>query len=598
METFKEEKKRPVRGKRADKPIYVPPCRLQKSVGENDSLSNDVKSVNLPTAGTNPKERKDLTERKADGFQNKSFENNSKNKKNVDVPSRKQHSKDEIFQAKTNEIKEKVSRKSCIDIESTNPSVQIYKDVECKMNALKVTEKQYSTEKKAEGSNKEDSSHSSTHSELKGDLKPHQNTEKMSKETKVDSRSTKPKKTSKRSSKGRSDDRQYQRSHEVQKSRNFYHNDFSSASKNSDPTVASKSIHPTDKLFEGASRKYDDHKVSHEVSFQKGRGRGRCLVFNNNDCAVANRSVNEFSSHRKAVGSKLEHSKKDHKNHSNYKMMNPLVHNISDGRSINSSNVSESNIAKPMDNLTISQRKKNIEEQLGEKIKPVIFINSSDDESGNLIPSKSNNTRIPDQPTPNSAEKVTSSIHYEQNLQNFLRRRSHSTSESKQGDAVACSSPISSTFPTRGILQTSAASTNSPVATKQLFNPSDPSKPFIVPATSRAAIPQVTPSSPKEQACVDEFDDELSLSFDSNSSGGGVGRGFDDILHNIQKGERDIQYYVDSNQIPREFPRMMDIRTHLQNCYMRLFTTNVALCHQKNVESQMWKALYYHIIGK
>ncbi|KAF2350840.1 Telomerase activating protein Est1 [Trinorchestia longiramus] len=74
--------------------------------------------------------------------------------------------------------------------------------------------------------------------------------------------------------------------------------------------------------------------------------------------------------------------------------------------------------------------------------------------------------------------------------------------------------------------------------------------------------------------------------------------GYEELLHNIHKGECDIQYYINSNQIPREFPRIMDIRVYLQSCYMKLFSGNIALCHQKNIEAQMWKALYYNIIEK
>ena len=60
----------------------------------------------------------------------------------------------------------------------------------------------------------------------------------------------------------------------------------------------------------------------------------------------------------------------------------------------------------------------------------------------------------------------------------------------------------------------------------------------------------------------------------------------------------DITYYVNSNQLPREFPRIMDIRIHLQKCYHALLTTDIRFCQEKNMENNLWKSLYYSIIEK
>ena len=262
-----------------------------------------------------------------------------------------------------------------------------------------------------------------------------------------------------------------------------------------------------------------------------------------------------------------------------------------------------------------------LQNQLEEEIKPMKFINSSDDELNDNYIDRNSGCNITDdlkqKSQQNASQKDRNSIQsqsrnntvqesvYEQNLHHYWSSRTaihqrdmHEIHSNTHSDNAShenipsllsnCDSKLISIRPSDERVP------QVPVVTRQLFNPTDPSKPFVVPITSRnTRVP-----SPSVYGAAGTEDGYATL---SNSVADGVDGStgdIDELLHNINKGECDIQYYVNSNQIPREFARIMDIRVYLQKCYIKLFSTSISLCHKKNVESQMWKTLYYTIIGE
>ena len=138
-----------------------------------------------------------------------------------------------------------------------------------------------------------------------------------------------------------------------------------------------------------------------------------------------------------------------------------------------------------------------------------------------------------------------------------------------------------------------------PVMQKHLYNPNNPSKP--VPVVPSARDLPLSRDGHRENA--KNFEDSGASSFSQGHSGGGhipdshSPKIDPTLLYNIQKGECDISYYVNSNQLPIEFRRIMDIRRHLQQCYKQLLISDIRMC-QENIEGALWKSLYYTIIEK
>lgn len=141
------------------------------------------------------------------------------------------------------------------------------------------------------------------------------------------------------------------------------------------------------------------------------------------------------------------------------------------------------------------------------------------------------------------------------------------------------------------------------VIQKHLYNPNNPSKPEAVVPSARD-LPVTRESqrvaswgSPGEGAGGSSFPHGGQAS-EYHLEGGSSTKVDPSLLYNISKGEMDINYYVSSNQLPVEFRRIMDIRSHLQGCYRQLLLTDIRLCQKKNIEGSLWKTLYYTIIEK
>lgn len=141
------------------------------------------------------------------------------------------------------------------------------------------------------------------------------------------------------------------------------------------------------------------------------------------------------------------------------------------------------------------------------------------------------------------------------------------------------------------------------VIQKHLYNPNNPSKPeAVVPSARDLPVTRESPrvgswGSPGEGASGSSFP-HGGQTTEYQLEGGSSTRVDPSLLYNISKGEMDINYYVSSNQLPVEFRRIMDIRSHLQGCYRQLLLTDIRLCQKKNIEGSLWKTLYYTIIEK
>lgn len=156
----------------------------------------------------------------------------------------------------------------------------------------------------------------------------------------------------------------------------------------------------------------------------------------------------------------------------------------------------------------------------------------------------------------------------------------------------------------RGIIQInntpsleSSAETVTP-GQRLLFNPNNPSKPLAVIPSARDLPPSWDSTYAVQEKQEDTHTGTGSNSLESAYENEGVGTLDPSLFYSIQKGELDINYFVNSNQLPQEFKRIMDIRLHLQRCYKQLLISDIRLCQEKNVESALWKSLYYIIIEK
>ena len=135
----------------------------------------------------------------------------------------------------------------------------------------------------------------------------------------------------------------------------------------------------------------------------------------------------------------------------------------------------------------------------------------------------------------------------------------------------------------------------SPGVQKLLYNPDNPSKPVAIVPSSR----DIPSGWDNLQDCREASNSPIDPQISGNETPAEHNGRIDPaVLYNIQKGEMDIAYYVGSNQLPREFPRIMDIRMHLQKCYHSLLTSDIRFCQEKNIEISLWKTLYYSIIEK
>lgn len=145
--------------------------------------------------------------------------------------------------------------------------------------------------------------------------------------------------------------------------------------------------------------------------------------------------------------------------------------------------------------------------------------------------------------------------------------------------------------------------TPTPVIQKHLYNPNNPSKPeAVVPSArdlpvSRESQRGASWGSPGEGVSGSSLPHREQGS-EYQLEGGGSTKVDPSLLYSISKGEMDISYYVSSNQLPVEFRRIMDIRSHLQGCYRQLLLADIRLCQKKNIEGSLWKTLYYTIIEK
>lgn len=158
----------------------------------------------------------------------------------------------------------------------------------------------------------------------------------------------------------------------------------------------------------------------------------------------------------------------------------------------------------------------------------------------------------------------------------------------------------------RGIIQMANSPTHlepsSEIVTpgqRLLFNPDNPSKPVAVMPSARDLHPsrESFHAGIDKDKTLDEATTEPNLGEFANESEGSSTID-PSIFYSIQKGELDINYFVNSNQLPQEFRRIMDIRIHLQSCYKQLLISDIRLCQEKNVEGALWKSLYYIIIEK
>ena len=368
------------------------------------------------------------------------------------------------------------------------------------------------------------------------------------------------------------------------------------------------------------------NNIQEKISFGRGRGRGRKYNDEIVTVGMANMSVKNstiepiiqttvFSSsrHSSAWSNKRQAKEssvfeEDERLYNPHKDVKPQL--VLPSKDISASYTNQSTVTTkkyhvdsvPDEIASIAYQKFKLQEQLGEEITPVVFINGSDDElqdEGKIHQNAPLDWAQESWDKTEQEKQITSSpknnsmpqLQYEQHLTQFISKRQ--SKDSRCSDIV---SGISHGGLHPAALHSSAAGVPAPpstVATKRLFNPDDPNNPVMVPVSNRDQhYSSIAASSTGSPNTYDRFPPAV----DTNTAT--LIEGYEDLLHNIQKGECDIQYYVNSNQIPLEFPRIMDIRTYLQTCYTKLFTYNIVLCHQKNIEAQMWKTLYYNIIGE
>lgn len=130
-----------------------------------------------------------------------------------------------------------------------------------------------------------------------------------------------------------------------------------------------------------------------------------------------------------------------------------------------------------------------------------------------------------------------------------------------------------------------------------LYNPNNPSKPLLIKPCSRDLPPSwensgnvganlYKESSPSPTNVQNVNTESEAIELDPS------------VIHSIKRGELDLNYFVKSNQLPQEFRRIMDIRSHLKSCYRQLLLSDVRFCQEKNFEGALWKSLYYIIIEK
>lgn len=349
-----------------------------------------------------------------------------------------------------------------------------------------------------------------------------------------------------------------------------------------------------------------------------GRGRGRARAFKDNECIehkIGNMSINNqwenpvFST-TVYNSQRTHHPRLDYEDDRLYnpnKDTKPKVvssFNIEEKKNPCNSESQKYHVdALSVEASSIAHQKFKLQEQLGEELQPVQFINASDDEEHpddiksrtpplNWAQESWTRTEEDKQAATTIASPPRYGAHQQLQYQEHLTR--HLTQRQQQ---ARTSAPPS----VRGMLSAPGAyPSNIPLQqiTKQLFNPDNPSKPLLVPIASRdQPLVPIAQHNSLYKCGIGDVNYEVFTADHSTITASQTGA-YEELMHNIQKGECDIQYYVHSNQIPREFPRIMDIRLYLQNCYAKLFTSNIILCHQKNIEAQMWKTLYYNIIGK
>uniref|UniRef100_A0A1B6CG54 PIN domain-containing protein n=2 Tax=Clastoptera arizonana TaxID=38151 RepID=A0A1B6CG54_9HEMI len=131
---------------------------------------------------------------------------------------------------------------------------------------------------------------------------------------------------------------------------------------------------------------------------------------------------------------------------------------------------------------------------------------------------------------------------------------------------------------------TSSPSTEQGQFHRHLFDPSNPNKPIVVPASGRSAPP---PVHDYNQTSDHQFVAPRPPNHQAHNP---------KMLMDVASAEYEMMYILQAGMVFEYWQRISELRLLLGNIFRALLTTDIKFCEHENMEQYMWKLLYYNII--